>query len=61
VYRTVVWGRRTGQLAAHPSMGILLEVEEDATSVRVSHPPLLMEEQSAIDVVCLAGNEGGVL
>jgi hypothetical protein len=42
-------------------MGILLVVEEDATSVGVSHPPLLVEEQSAVDVVCLAGNEGGVL
>jgi hypothetical protein len=42
-------------------MGILLVVEEDASSVGVPHPPLLVEEQSAIDVVCLASNEGGVL
>jgi len=42
-------------------MGIFLVAEEDATSVGESHPPLLVEEQSAVDVVCLAGNEGGVL
>jgi hypothetical protein len=42
-------------------MGILLVVEEDAALVRVPGPTLLVEEQSAIDVVCLASNEGGVL
>ena len=41
-------------------MGILLVAEEDATLVGSFRPPLLVEEQAAIDVVGLASNEGGL-
>ena len=43
------------------SMGILLVVEEDAASPRPPRPPLLVEEQAAIDVVGLTSNESGLL
>src|SRR5262245_36673967 len=42
-------------------MGILLAAEEDAISALFPRPTLLVEEQTAVDVIGLAGNEGCLL